>query len=318
VKLSVVSTLYYSAKYVPEFYSRVSKAAALITEDYEIIFVDDGSPDDSAAVVAALIDQDKKVKLVQLSRNFGHHKAIVTGLSYANGDYIFLVDCDLEEPPELLQEFYEPIKNDPSLGLVIGTQAVRRGGWIDRYVAGLYYALFNFWSSKSIPSNQLIARLMTKNYLRSLLAFKEHDYVLAGICALAGHKQVTVEVKKGHKGETTYNPARKIALMVDSITSFSVRPLELIFILGMLISALSLILIAVLLYKKFVLGITLEGWVSIVASIWFIGGIVVFCQGVLGIYTARIFLQVKNRPFTLVSQTYNLDKRPTRDETEMD
>jgi putative glycosyltransferase len=202
---------------------------------------------------------------------------------------------------------------------VIGVQGERRGTWIDRYISGLYYAVFNFWSSKSIPSNQLIARLMTRRYVRSLLAYQEHDYVLAGICALAGHKQMTIEVKKGHKGETTYNLPRKIKLMVDSITSFSVRPLELIFLLGMAVSGLSLCLILVLLYKKFVLGITLEGWISIVASIWFIGGLVLFCQGILGIYTARIFLQVKDRPFTLVSQTYNFDdERQMHDDAELE
>jgi putative glycosyltransferase len=314
MKISIVSTLYYSERYVREFYNRTSATAESLKQEIEFVFVDDGSPDQSANVVQELLAGDARVKLICLSRNFGHHKAIVTGIEHASGDYIFVIDCDLEEPPELLADFYQAMKGNPQVDLFIGRQSERRGGFLDKYIAGMYYGLFNFWSGHSIPLNQVIARMMTRRYANDLLKFKESNFILAGTCALVGYKQHTLETKKGDKGSSTYDMRRKLGLMIDSITSFSARPLELVFYLGLAVSSLSFLIVCWLLYKKLVLGINLEGWVSIVASIWSVGGLLLFSIGIVGIYVARIYTQVKNRPFTIVKSIHSQEK--TEEKTE--
>ena len=128
MKLSIVTTLYKSSPYIDEFYVRISKEAQKITNDYEIIFVDDGSPDDSLLKVVALYERDSRVKVVELSRNFGHHKAIMTGLSCAKGDFVFLIDSDLEEAPELLGSFWNELQKEDDLDVVYGVQEKRKGG----------------------------------------------------------------------------------------------------------------------------------------------------------------------------------------------
>ena len=146
MKLSIVTTLYKSSKYVDEFYERISKEAQKITNDYELIFVDDGSPDDSLEKAITLYQKNEKVRIIELSRNFGHHKAIMTGLSHAQGDFVFLIDVDLEERPELLSEFWHELQNDEGLDLVYGVQEKRKGRLFERVSGYFYYKLINHLS----------------------------------------------------------------------------------------------------------------------------------------------------------------------------
>jgi putative glycosyltransferase len=156
MKLSIVTTLYKSSPYVDEFYERISKEAQKITDNYEIIFVDDGSPDDSLQKCITLHQQDQKVTVVELSRNFGHHKAIMTGLSHAQGDFVFLIDVDLEEEPELLGKFWQELQNGADLDLIFGVQERRKGGWFERVSGYLYFKLLNHLSNVKIPENFLM------------------------------------------------------------------------------------------------------------------------------------------------------------------
>jgi hypothetical protein len=151
--LSIVTTLYYSSPYLEEFYARTCAAAEQITDDYEIILVNDGSPDDSLDVALSLFERDDRVKVVDLSRNFGHHKAVMTGLAHARGDLVFKIDCDLEEEPELLGEFYAEMIKDPSVDVVYGVQQRRKGGPFERLSGSLFYRLFNLLSDHPVPSN---------------------------------------------------------------------------------------------------------------------------------------------------------------------
>ena len=163
MKLSVVTTLYNSSNYIYEFYDRISEKARAITSNYEIIFVDDGSHDDSLQKALQLHENDVKVRVVELSRNFGHHKAIMTGLSYAKGDYVFLIDSDLEEDPELLSEFWKERTEDVNVDVVYGVQEKRKGGWFERWSGKLYMngrALFTF-TATIIPKH--ISQLLEKN-----------------------------------------------------------------------------------------------------------------------------------------------------------
>jgi putative glycosyltransferase len=301
--LSIVTTLYNSAPYLEEFHDRVCKAASQITHDYEIVFVNDGSPDNSLEVALELHRKYPRVGIVDLSRNFGHHKAMMTGLIHAQGDLVFLLDSDLEEEPELLHKFYDEM-NRTGADVVFGVQEQRKGKIFERVSGSLYFKVFNLFSSHPIPSNHITARLMTRSYVSALIGHQEREFVMSGLWALTGFEQVPLTVRKHHKPTSTYGFGRKIAHLVNAITSFSNKPLVLIFYLGCFIVFISLIAAIDLILRKILFGTLLEGWASLIVSIWLLGGLTIFCLGVIGIYLSKIFIEVKQRPYTIVKQTY--------------
>lgn len=302
--LSIVTTLYYSSSYLEEFYARICAAAEQITDDYEIILVNDGSPDDSLDVALSLFERDDRVKVVDLSRNFGHHKAVMTGLAHARGDLVFKIDCDLEEEPELLGEFYAEMVKDSSVDVVYGVQDRRKGGPFERISGGLFYKLFNLLSDHPVPSNLVSARLMSRRYVASLVQHQDREVFLGGIMVITGFKQVSLVVKKHSKGSTTYTLGRKVSLLVNAITSFSNRPLVYVFYLGCAIVFLSSVAALYLIVRRVFFGIFLTGWPSLIVSVWLLGGLTIFCLGVIGIYLSKVFMEVKPRPYTVIRQLY--------------
>ncbi|HWQ82600.1 MAG TPA: glycosyltransferase family 2 protein [Ignavibacteria bacterium] len=303
MRLSVVTTLFNSGKYIQEFYTRMRVEIAKITEDYEIIFVNDGSTDDSLTIALELKAHDTRIKVLDLSRNFGHHKAIMTGLNKASGDFIFLIDVDLEEEPELLSRFREEMGGTDDIDVVFGVQKNRKGGLFEKISGSLFFDVFNFISETKIPKNLILARLMSRRYLDSLLEFSETEIVFAGISELAGYNKKELPVEKGYKGETTYSLSRKFRLFLNFITDFTYRPLLLIFYFGLTISILSFGFVVFLIARKILFGL-MEGWTSMIASIWLLGGIIILCIGFIGLYLSKIFLEVKNRPRTIIRKIY--------------
>src|SRR5438132_9789625 len=171
--LSIVTTMYQSEEYVEEFYRRIRAEAQNLTDNIEIIFVNDGTVDNSLTKAVALRQTDSQVRVIDLSRNFGHHKAMMTGLEYARGDLVFLIDIDLEEPPEILGPFYQALSRE-NADVAYGIQAPRHGPFLTRTLANLFYAIFEFLSDYSIPQHSLTARLTTSRYVSELTPFKEH------------------------------------------------------------------------------------------------------------------------------------------------
>jgi putative glycosyltransferase len=304
--LSIVTTLYNSAPYLEEFHRRVCDVAGRIADDFEIVFVNDGSPDNSLDVALALRRKDTRVRIVDLSRNFGHHKAMMTGLVHSRGELVFLLDSDLEEEPELLQKFYEELKRTGA-DVVFGVQERRKGKLFERVSGSLYFKVFNLFSTHPIPRNHITARLMTRAYVVALTRHQEREFVMSGLWALTGFRQVPLEVTKHHKGKSAYGLGRKLSHLVNAITSFSNKPLVLIFYLGCLILFVSSIAAIDLILRKLLFGTLLEGWASLIVSIWLLGGLTIFCLGVIGIYLAKIFIEVKQRPYTIVKQTYGTE-----------
>jgi len=308
MKLSIVTTLYKSSPYIDEFYERISKEAKKITDDYEIIFVDDGSPDDSLHKCIKMHKQDSKVKVIELSRNFGHHKAIMTGLTYAQGDFIFLIDSDLEEEPEFLGEFWEELHGGEDLDVVYGVQEDRKGNWFEKWSGGLFWKVINSLSTISIPSNIITARLSTRNYNNELIKYKETELFIGGVWADTGFKQKQVIVKKLSSSVTTYTLRKKISLLLNSITSFSSKPLVYIFNTGLLITTISFLFIGKLVFNKLYYNIAFEGWTSLIVSVWFFGGFIILLLGIIGIYLSKIFIETKNRPYTIIRNIHEGEK----------
>ena len=304
MRLSIVTTLYDSAPYLEEFCARVSSAAARITHDYEIILVNDGSPDNSLELAVALYRKDPQITVVDLSRNFGHHKAMMTGLAHARGSLVFLLDSDLEEEPELIKTFYDELTRNAA-DVVFGVQQKRKGRLFERVSGAIYFQVFNLFSTHHIPPNHITARLMTKAYVAALLRHQEREFVMSGLWALTGFKQVPLTVRKHHKAKSAYGLRRKISHLVNAITSFSSKPLVLIFYLGCFILLASSIAAIDLIIRKVLFGTLLEGWASLIVSVWLLGGLTIFCLGVIGIYLAKIFIEVKQRPYTIIKQVFS-------------
>lgn len=307
MELSIVTTLYFSSPYIVEFYERISQEAKKITEDYEIIFVNDGSPDDSLNIAVKLYEKDERVRVIDLSRNFGHHKAIMTGLSYAKGKLVFLIDSDLEEEPELLSLFYEHYQTS-DIDVVYGVQKIRKGNVIEKITGELFYRLFNLISTYPVPANLITARLMSQSYVKALVEHKDKEIFLAGLWAITGFRQVPLFVKKNYKGKSSYDLFRKLSIVVDSITSFSYKPLIFVFYLGSIISVFSFAAAIVLVVRKIFFN-TLVGWSSLIVSIWLLGGLTIFCLGIIGIYLAKVFSETKQRPYTIIRKIY---EHPTK------
>src|SRR6266542_2340853 len=287
--------MYRSAPFIVEYYDRMTKAAAALTADYEIILVNDGSPDDSLQRALALARNDPYLKVVDLSRNFGHHHAIMAGLSQAEGERVFLIDIDLEEQPEWLLAFAAEQERSQA-DVVFGVQHERVGGVTRRHLGGLFYKLFNLMSETKIPANLCTVRILTRNFVRALLTLKDRNLFLAGNFAWAGFEQVPIVVKKSpRRSPSNYNLRRTIRLVFDAVSSFSSYPLRAIFVTGLIISLFSGLVGAEMAIRKILNPETvILGFASIIVSIWFLGGLIIFFLKVIGLYMSKIFVEVKD------------------------
>jgi putative glycosyltransferase len=302
MKLSIVTTLYKSALYVDEFYRRAKEAAERITDDYEIVMVDDGSPDNSLDLACAIARNDGRVRVVELSRNFGHHKALMAGLDHAGGELCFLIDSDLEEDPALLGSFLDKMQSTES-DVVYGFQQTRKGDKLESTGGRIAW----YWIKKlyaiDIPLNQCTVRLMRREYVDALLLHRESNTVIGGLWVITGFRQVGVPIAKGHRPESSYSTLLRLAMFINGITSFSTVPLNLMVTFGTTISFVAFAIGIFVILQKLIYN-SAAGWASLIVSIWFMGGIIVFCLGVIGIYISRIFVETKNWPYVIVRRIH--------------
>ena len=304
MKLSIVATLYQSAPYIAEFYARCTAVAkAFADEDYEIILVNDGSPDNSLELAVGLTETDSRVLVVDLSRNFGHHKAMMTGLAHARGERIFLIDTDLEEEPEWLLSFAQQMIKE-NVDVVYGVQERRKGKWMERWSGTLFYKCFNVLTGFSLPETLVTARLMSQRYVKALLSHQEREIFIPGLWHITGFEQHPHSIQKKSSSETTYTFRKKLSLLINAVTGFSNAPLIYIFYIGTSISGLTILYIAYLIAQWFLIAKPVSGWTSLIVSIWFFGGLIVSCLGVVGIYISKIFMETKQRPYTIVRHIY--------------
>jgi putative glycosyltransferase len=304
MKLSIVATLYQSAPHIGEFHRRASEVARQFAgENYEIVFVNDGSPDNSLDLAARLTESDTHVVVVDLSRNFGHHKAMMTGLAHASGERIFLIDSDLEEEPEYLISFAQQMQSD-SCDVVYGIQERRKGGLFERWSGQWFYRFFQALTGLTLPENIVTARLMTRRYVDALLRHEEREVFMAGLWYITGFDQRPQIVRKHSTSETTYTFRRKMSLLVNSVTSFSNAPLVSIFYIGVAISLFAAIYIVYLIGHWLFFAKPMSGWTSVMASIWLLGGMIISFIGVVGIYLSKVYSETKQRPYTIVRQVY--------------
>lgn len=304
-RLSIVTTLYRSAPFVREFCQRAVAAAEAFGHPFELVLVNDGSPDDSLATAIELSHDDPRIAVVDLARNFGHHLAIMAGLEAARGELVFLIDVDLEEQPEWLAEFHARMA-DSGADVVYGVQDHRQGDAFRTGSGAFFYGLFNRIAEFAIPRNVCTVRLMTRRYVRALLLLQDRTPFLAGNFAWTGFEQVALPVHRAApRRDSSYTLARRWRLFLAAITSFSASPLRSIFFFGLATSAISAVVLAAIVVRKLLdPSRVLVGWASVMASIWFLGGAVLLACGIIGIYLAMIYTETKHRPRFIVRRVF--------------
>jgi putative glycosyltransferase len=303
--LSIVTTLYRSSTFIEEFYSRICATAERVTADFELVFVNDGSPDNSLEIVLSLLEKDARVKVVDLSRNFGHHYAAVAGLAQTLGDRVFIIDVDLEEQPEYLLPFIEEFERQQT-EVVFAVQRSRGGNVFKKHSGSLFYKLFNLLSETKIPENVCTMRLMSRRYVDAVIDVKDKNIFLAGNYAWIGFKQTPFPIEKRTRKGSSYTLKRRLSLFLNAITSFTAYPLWIIFLTGLSISiAFALIGFTLIIQKILSPASVVEGWVSVIVSIWFLAGIIISFLGIIGLYIAKIFNEVKERPQYIIRAIYS-------------
>lgn len=304
MKISIVTPLYRSAPYIEALYRRcVDAIHSIDAADYEIVFVNDGSPTDDAAIAKAIAAQDHNVTVVDLARNYGQHRAIMVGLQHARGDLVFVLDADLEDEPEWLPRFHKEMLRTGG-DVVYGVQTRRKRGIVYRGARNVFNWLMRHLSGATFRENAVKARLMTRRYVDAVLQFKEREIFIDGIWEMCGFSQVPIDVAKYDRSPTTYTPHRLISLAINGITSFSTRPLIAIALIGFSVCALAFAYTAIIVARKFLFGLEIEGWSSIMAAVLIVGGVSILSNGIIAVYLAKIFLEVKQRPPAIIKEVY--------------
>jgi putative glycosyltransferase len=304
MELSVVSTLYRSEEHIEAFVERCIGAARRVSHDFEIILVNDGSPDNVMSKALDLQRQHRQIRIVDLSMNFGHHRAMMTGLCFARGTRVFLIDSDLEEDPVWLVEFWRSM-DAGGADVVFGIQNKRKGGSSERVLGAAFYWVVNAMSHKSIQTNSVTARLMTARYVAALTGFQEREFAIGDLWVKAGFEQRSFPVDKAYRGKTSYSARRRIGNALRAIVSTSTVPLSFIFFFGLAVCAVSGIYIVLLLARFILGGIEVAGWTSLIMSVWFFGGLSLMAMGTIGIYIARIFHETKHRPYVVIRAVHD-------------
>lgn len=303
MKISIVTTLYRSAPYVEEFHRRATEAARKIANDVELIMVNDGSPDESLDIALRVQGSNPNVVVVDLSRNFGHHKAIMTGLAYASGDLVFLIDSDLEEQPEELARFYKRFCQG-DCDVVYGVQQKRRGRLLERVSGAAFFALVDALGDRPLPRNLVTSRLMTAAYVKALVRHRDREFVISDLWEVTGFRQIAMVVGKLASSPSTYSIWKRIDLAVKHLTTSSMRLLYLVFYSGLFIFMTSIGIVIYFLFRYLTHGIGVSGFTSQIISLWFFGGFITLILGILGIYMASILAETKRRPYTVVRAVY--------------
>lgn len=310
-KFSVVSTLFKSSKHIIEFIDTVNEVMQGFNADYELILVDDGSPDDS-------YDKCKKLgrpnlKLIKFSRNFGHHRAIYAGLEHAKGEIIFLIDSDLEENPKDFSKLFREIEADENLFCVYGINNSKKSK-IYEFFSKKYYQLFNILSEKALQERNLMTlRIMKKEFVDAFLKHKDKNLILAPVMSLSGYSIKGINLNKQSSKGSTYSIFDRYNIFINGILSFSSKPLYFVFYSGISITFLSFFFLLYTLFLKVFGEVSIDGWTSLIISIWLIGGIISTFLGIISIYINYIFLEVKDRPLYIVQESYGFEDEESSD-----
>lgn len=309
--ISIIVPVLNEENNIPILYQRLKKT--LKNSNYEIIFVNDGSYDQSQEIIEKIIDANKNVKLINLSRNFGHQIAISCGIDYAQGDAAIIMDADLQDPPELIVKLIK--KWQEGFDVVYAVRKTRNGENILKIIsASIYYRLLRFLSGTKIPLDTGDFRLISKKVILVLRRTREYQRFMRGLISWVGFSQTGIEFSRDKRfsGKSKYPLFSMVKFALDGILSFSLIPLRLVSIMGIVTVAILVLLIFYSFYRT-ITGQTVPGWASTTVIILFLGSIQLISIGIIGEYLGRVYEEVKRRPLYIIDSTIGLQDSEKND-----
>jgi len=306
---SLVVPIWNEALVIPELYRRVLETMDSTGERWELICVNDGSRDQSLALLLALHAEDARVKIIDFSKNFGHQVAITAGADYAGGDAVIVMDADLQDPPDVVLRLIEQWRK--GYEVVYAVRAKRTGEtWFKLFSARLFYRLLKRIADIDIPLDAGDFRLMDRRVVLAMRQLREKHRFMRGLSSWVGFKQIGVEYERAERfaGETKYPLRKMVRLALNAITSFSYLPLQLATYFGFTLAALSLLGILLTIFLRLSGSSAFAGQATTLVSVLFLGGIQLIFLGIIGEYLGRIYDEVKQRPLYIVSHTYGLEE----------
>ena len=307
-KVSIIVPCYNEEESIPLFYKEIKKVFSKINYKLELIFVEDGSKDKTLELIKNLSKKDKEANYISLSRNFGKEAAMWAGLKHSTGDYITVMDCDLQDPPTLIPEMLRLIEEEDYD--VVGTRRVTRKGEppIRSFFARMFYKIINKMSKVEMVDGARDYRMMTRQVVDNLLTLKEYNRYSKGLFSFVGFKTKWLEYENIERvaGETKWNFWKLFLYAIEGIVAFTTAPLTMAATFGILFCLVAFIMIIVIIVKTLVYGDPTSGWPSLACIIFMTNGIELLCIGVIGEYLSKTYLEVKKRPIYIVKES-NMD-----------
>ena len=309
---SVVIPVYNEQEVINELYKRLTNVMNVMGESYELIFINDGSHDKTAFIIAGFCENDSSVRLINFTRNFGHMSAISAGMEHASGQAIFIIDADLQDPPEVFYDMASKWKE--GYHVIYGKRIKRKGeSAFKRWSAKIFYRMLRFMTSVDLPPDTGEFRMIDRKVCDIVNKMPEKNRYIRGLVSWVGFKQIPVEYvrEERYAGTTKYPLKKMLSFAMDAITSFSHKPLKLATMLGFVISLFSFLYILYVIYQRFFTDWTVTGWSSTIAAILFTQGIVLMILGLMGEYIGRIYTELQNRPNYIIQE---IIEKPDSDE----
>lgn len=306
-KISIIVPCYNEEQAIPYFYEEITKVAKDLKNDFEFIFVNDGSKDKTIEIVKEYAKKDKRVKFIHFSRNFGKEAAMYAGLELSTGDYVAIMDADLQDPPSLLPQMVSILEDENSDYDSVGTRRVTRKGEppIRSFFARKFYKIINKMSKIEMVDGARDYRLMKRQVVNSILELKEYNRYSKGLFEFVGYNTKWLEFENVERvaGETKWSFWKLFLYAIEGIVAFSTAPLAIASIVGFIFCLVSFIMILVIIIKTLAFGDPTSGWPSLVCIIFFVSGIQLFCLGIIGEYLSKTYLETKKRPIYIIKET---------------
>ncbi len=305
IHISIVSPVYKAEKIIPELVKRISDSISKITQKYEIILVEDGGPDKSWEAINNVCKTNNKVKGIKLSRNFGQHYAITAGLDIAKGDWVVVMDCDLQDQPEEIEKLYK--KAMEGFDIVLAKRMQRQDGFLKRSTSKMFYRFLGYMTETEQDSSIANFGIYHKKAIEAITQMREQIRFFPTAVQWVGFKKTSIEIEHAlrFEGESSYSLKKLMTLGFNTIVAFSEKPLKLVVKLGIFIAGISFLSAVVLIVMALNGKFTVTGWSSLIISICFFSGLIIFILGIIGLYLSRVFNEVKGRPLYIISEKAN-------------
>ena len=307
VHISIVSPVYKAENIVDELVKRIIESVSKITSDFEIILVEDGSPDNSWLKIEENCKKDKRVKGIQLSRNFGQHYAITAGLDHCSGDWVVVMDCDLQDRPEEIIKLYQ--KAQEGFEIILASRFERKDSFIKRLFSKLFYRALGYLTGTEQDESVANFGIYDKKVIDAIKTMRESIRYFPTMIKWVGFKQAKIKVvhSERYQEKTSYTFKRLINLAMDIILAYSDKPIRLFIVFGLVISFLSFIVAIIYLIRYLNGDVVIMGYTSLIISVWLLAGIIMALLGIVGLYVGKTFEGVKRRPIYIISDETNND-----------